>query len=88
MLFMAIFTFDTQKRDEVIKRRAEKGAMFGGKIIGEWSAIAGGRVFRVVDTDDPKVMLAASMAWSDLGQVELIPIMTSEDVVKLAASKK
>jgi len=88
MLFMAIFTYDPEKREAVIKRRAEKGPITTGKIIGEWGAIAGGRIFRVVEQDDPKAGLAACMAWSDLGQLELIPIMTSEDIVKAAASKK
>ncbi len=88
MLFMAIFTYEPEKRSEVIKRRAEKGPITGAKIIGEWGSIGGGRVFRVIEVDDPKVLLAGSMAWSDLGKVELIPIMTSEDVIKLASSKK
>jgi len=88
MLFMTIFTYEPEKRSEVIKRRAEKGPMAGGKIIGEWGALAGGRVFRVAEVDDPKAMLTAVMSWSDLGKVELIPIMTSEDIIKLASSKK
>jgi hypothetical protein len=58
------------------------------EVIGEWGSIAGGRVYRVVEIDDPKVMLKAVMAWSDLGKMELIPIMASEDVIKLASSKK
>ena len=88
MLFMAIFTYDPEKREAVIKRRAEKGLLTTAKVIGEWGAIAGCRVFRVVEADDPMVLLAASMAWGDLGQVEIIPIMTSEDIIKAAASKK
>lgn len=64
------------------------GPMTGAKIIGEWGSIAGGRVFRVVEVDDPKVMLAAVMAWSDLSKIELIPVMTSEEVVKLASSRQ
>lgn len=88
MLFMAIFTYEPEKRMEVIKRRAEKGPMAAGKIIGEWGAIAGGRVFRVFEIDDPSAILAAVMAWSDLGKIELIPVMTSEDVIKLASTMK
>ena len=88
MLFMSIFTFPPEKREAVIRRRAEKGPMTEGKIIGEWGAIGGGRVFRVVEIDDPKVMLTAVMAWSDLGKMELIPVMTTEDVIKVASSKK
>jgi len=88
MLFMGIFTYEPEKRTEVIKRRAEKGPMAEGKIIGEWGSIAGGLVYRVVEIDDPKAMLKAVMAWSDLGKMELIPIMASEDVIKLFASQK
>ena len=86
MLFMGIFTYEPEKRTEVIKRRAEKGPMVEGKIIGEWGSIAGGLVYRVVEIDDPKAMLKAVMAWSDLGQTELIPIMTSEDAIKAISS--
>ena len=62
MLFMAIFTYEPEKRTEVIKRRAEKGPMVEGKLIGEWGAVAGGRVYRVVDIDNPGAMLKAVMA--------------------------
>jgi hypothetical protein len=69
-LFMAIFTRDPEKADAVIKRQAEKGPQTGGKIIGEWADIAGGRSFRVIEHNDPKVMLAGVVAWSDLGKTE------------------
>jgi hypothetical protein len=41
MLFMGIFTYEPEKRTEVIKRRAEKGPMAEGNIIGEWGSVAG-----------------------------------------------
>jgi hypothetical protein len=85
MLFMAIFTFEPEKSAEVLKRRMEKGPLASGKIIGEWGAIGGGRVFRVMEGDDPGAMLKASSAWTDLGRVELIPVMATEDVVKAAS---
>jgi hypothetical protein len=88
MLFMAIFTFDPEKKEAVIKRRAGKGPQTAGKLIGEWGTIAGGCTFRVIEEDDPKAMLAAVAAWSDLGKIELIPIMTTEDIVKAAASQQ
>ena len=39
MLFMTIYTYEPEKREAVIKRRAEKGAISppGMKIVGEWS---------------------------------------------------
>jgi len=83
MLFMSIFTFPPEKRDAVIRRRTERGAMSRGSILGEWITIGGGRVFGVVEVDDPSHMLQAVMAWSDLGQTELVPIMTTEGATKV-----
>jgi hypothetical protein len=82
MLFMSIFTFTPEKRDAVIRRRAEKGPMSRGKIMAEWITIGEGRIFGVVEADNPSLMLQAVMAWSDLGHTELVPIMNLEDSVK------
>jgi hypothetical protein len=82
MLYMSIFTFSPEKRDTVMKRRAEKGAISRGNILAEWITIGGGRIFGVVEVDNPSLMLQAVQAWSDLGQTDLIPIMTLEDAIK------
>ena len=89
MLFMTIYTYEPEKREAVIKRRAEKGAMAppGMKIVGEWSDITGGRVFKLVEVDDPRVMLGASAAWADLGKIESVPVMQTEEVMKLVSGK-
>lgn len=88
MLFMSIFTFPPDKRDAVIRRRAEKGPMSRGKILAEWITIGGGRVFGVIEVDNPSLMLQAVQAWSDLGQTDLIPIMTLEDATKVISGSK
>ena len=82
MLYMSIFTFSPEKRDTVMKRRAEKGPITRGTILAEWITISGGRIFGVVDVDNPSLMLQAVQAWSDLGHTDLIPIMTLEDALK------
>jgi len=85
MLFMSIYKWEPDKGAEVSKRRAEKGAIAppGMKIVGEWSCLTLGSVFRLVEVDDPRVMLQASMAWGDLGRIELFPVMETEEVMKL-----
>ena len=87
MLFMSIFTYEPEKRDEVVKRRAEKGAMIpdGMKVLGEWSDVSGGRVFRLVEHDDPMAGLAASLAWNDLGKIEVVGVIATEESVKMAS---
>jgi len=89
MLFMAICTYDPQDRDQVIERRSTKGAMIpdGMKVLGEWSDMGGGRVFRLFEVQDAKVAFAASFAWSDVGEIEIVPVMETEEVMSLISGK-
>jgi hypothetical protein len=84
MLYMTIFTYKPERRNEVMKRRLEKGAMVphGMKVIGEWSAIGGGRVFRLVQVESPSAAVAAAGAWSDLGKYEIVPVLDSEEAMR------
>jgi hypothetical protein len=90
MLFMMVYTYEPQNREAVIKKRTEKGQIVpqGLKIVGEWSALAGGRVFRLIEGDDPRAILAGANPWADLGKIEVHPVMPTEDVIKLLAAKK
>jgi hypothetical protein len=90
MQFMIIYTFTAENRDAVIKRRVEKGELVpaGAKVLSEWSSAAGHRIFRVIETEDPKAMLGATLAWSDLGYIEMYPIVPMVEVLKLIAARK
>jgi len=88
MLFMGILTWEPEKRDEVIKRRAEWEYPEGVKVIGEWSDLAGDRVFSLAEIDDPKAMLAAASAWSDIANLEIVPLMETDEVLKLLEAEK
>ena len=86
MLFMSIFTWEPEQRNEVIKRRMQGQALPEGvKAIGEWVEVGGGRVFRLLDVPDAKLALAGALPWTDIGYLEMIPVMDSEEAVKLAA---
>jgi hypothetical protein len=89
MLFMTVYTYEPEYREAVIKKRAEKGGLVppGVKILGEWSAVTGGRVFRLIEADDVRALLAASHPWADLGKVESYPVMSVDDVIKLLTKK-
>jgi hypothetical protein len=87
MQFMTIVTYDPDKRDDMIKRRLEKGAMASdkAKLLGEWSYLGGGKTFRVVDVEDPEAILEVALAYSDLCRIEMIPVIETEtgmEVVK------
>ena len=85
MLFMTIFSWEPEQRNEVIKRRMQGQSLPEGvKAIGEWVQVGGGRVFRIIDIPDAKLGLAGALPWTDIGKLEMIPVMDSEEAVKLA----
>ena len=88
MLFMTIMTWEPEKREELIKRFAQKTTVSSGKIIGQWLDIGGGRHFRVVDSDDPKGMAEVNFLANDVAKVEVIPLIETGEFMKLLASKK
>jgi len=89
MLFMTVFTYEPGNREAVIKQRAEKGGLVppGVKIMGEWSAVGAGRVFRLVEADSVPALLAAVHPWAYLGKVKTYPVMPVDEVIKLLTGK-
>lgn len=89
MLFMTVYTYKPSNRDAVIKRRLEKGAQLPPEVksLGEWSYTGGGRVFRLIDTTDAAAALKGSYGWSDLGTIEIYPVMETEATMTLLAQK-
>ncbi len=85
MLFMTIYTWDPSKRNEIIKRRLEGWVVPKEiKVIGEWTDLSGGRGFLLYEAADPKALMTATLAWSDLLKFEGIPVMETEEVMKMA----
>ena len=91
MLFMTTYSYEPGDRDAVIKQRATKGALVppGAKIIGEWSVVSGGLVFRLIEAESAQALLAAAHPWASLGTIETYPVMPVDEVMEnLAPGKK
>jgi len=88
MLFLATYSYPPEKREQVIRRRLDKGAMDSpkAKLLGEWSYAGGGKVFRLIETDDVTALFASTRAWADLGHIEIFPVLETESALKLLAS--
>ena len=84
MLFLSIFTFDAADRERVVKRRVLGGEKVpeGVQVLQEVVDLQRNRVFRIAEVTDPKAILAANMAWSDLGDIETIPVMETEEMLE------
>jgi hypothetical protein len=89
MLFMTVFTYKPGNRDEVIKRRLDKGPLVpeGVKVLGEWSYTGSGRVFRLIEAADANAAFKGAYAWSDLGTVESYPVMETDKILTMVAGK-
>jgi hypothetical protein len=89
MLFMTVYTYPPASRNEVIKRRLEKGPAVpdGIKILGEWSYVGSGRVFRLIEAADAASAFKGSHVWSDLGSIETYPVMETDAIMAAIAAK-
>ena len=84
MLFLNAYTYKEGKKEEIIQTRLEKGrgAPKDVKIIGEWSALDGSGGYMIFETE--RADYAWTMMWSDLLDMELIPLVdTEKDVIGL-----
>ena len=83
MLMMDIITWEPDKAEVVMKRRGEEKIPEGIKILGEWVDIAGCRAFRLAEVPDPRLLLAMTSYWFGFGKKELVPVMGTEEMMKL-----
>lgn len=87
MLFLDIWTWEPDKRDEIERRASEWKFPEGMKEIGYWVDLTGRHAFCVYDVEDPKVLLEANHYWTDIAKVESFPVMDIKDVMELMQSK-
>jgi len=83
MLIMDIITWEPTRAEEVLKHRVEEKIPEGVKVIGEWIEIGGCRAYRLVEVADPKLLFAMTSFWIGLGKKELVPVMGTEEAMKL-----
>jgi hypothetical protein len=85
MKWISIGTWGPEKRDEITKRRMEKGTMFpeGVKSLGEWVDLRGGRVISLFEADDPAAIGLAAYAWNDLMCLDSFPVMETEPLLEV-----
>ena len=88
MLFISVFTWNPDKRDEIIKRRSE--GLFvpeGAKCLGQWSTTEGGRAFTLFEINDNMALAQWSGSWNDLGKFDIHPVVDTEELIKAITAK-
>jgi len=89
MLFMVVEHFKDRDPAPVYKRFAEQGRLMpdGLSYVNSWIEVGMDRCFQVMETDDPALLQEWIKNWGDLVDFEVVPVVTSAEMVDLFASK-
>lgn len=87
MLYMAIWTWKTEKRNEIKKRWSEYKYPKDIKLVGEWIDLTGNRIFVLYEADDPRTMLKVNDLWLDVAIADTVPVIEAKEVAKIMAEE-
>jgi hypothetical protein len=87
MLFMVIERFRNQDAKAVYRRLREKGRQCpeGLSFVSSWVAADLGRCFQVMECDDVILLQRWAAAWSDLVELEIVPVASGKQVAEALA---
>jgi hypothetical protein len=84
MKFMLTFNWkpDTATRDEGIARFRQTGGLppAGAKLLGRWTRADFSGGFDLLESDDPQALAEFALAWSDLMELTIIPVLEDEQL--------
>jgi hypothetical protein len=88
MLFMVIERFKNRNAQAVYSRLKEKGRMMpdGLKYVGSWVENNFDRYFQLMECDDPSLFQQWLVHWEDLGEFEIIHVVSSAEAADAALS--
>lgn len=85
MLFMVVEHFKDRDPAPVYKRFAEQGRLMpeGLSYVNSWIEVGMDRCFQLMETDDPALLQEWIKNWGDLVDFEIVPVVTSAEMVNL-----
>jgi Protein of unknown function (DUF3303) len=87
MLFMVIEHFRDHDAKAVYARFRERGRLMSDEIgfVGSWVAADLGRCFQVLECDDVTLLQHWAAEWSDLIELEIVPVAQGKDTTAALA---
>lgn len=85
MLFMVVERFKNDKTKDIYRRFQEKGRMMpeGLRYIDSWVEVNFGRCFQLMECDDLRLFQQWVLEWEDLGEFEIIPVVSSKETMEV-----
>lgn len=89
MLFMVVERFKDGKAKDIYRRFHEKGRMMpeGLRYIDSWVEVNFGRCFQLMECDDLRLFQQWVLEWEDLGEFEIIPVVSSKETMEVITKK-
>lgn len=85
MKIMTTYSLKPGVRDTAIGRFKKTGGKppAGIKFVGRWHRTAGNAGFVLVEADDPKLLAEWALAWTDLLDLEHIPVVDDAEFIEV-----
>lgn len=85
MLFMVIEHFKGRDAKAIYARFREKGRMApdGLTYVGSWIEANFDRCFQLMECDDARLLQEWIIAWGDLADFEIVPVVASKDTAEI-----
>ncbi len=85
MKFMLTFSLKTEARtrDEAIARFRKTGGQppKGATLLGRWTRADFSGGFDLLETNDPQALIEFALAWSDLMELTIVPVVEDAELV-------
>lgn len=82
---MVVERFKNDKTKDIYRRFQEKGRMMpeGLRYIDSWVEVNFGRCFQLMECDDLRLFQQWVLEWEDLGEFEIIPVVSSKETMEV-----
>jgi len=89
MLFMVIERFRDRDAKPIYRRFRDSGRMMpeGLTYVGSWVEANFDRCFQVMECDDARLLQEWILAWGDLAEFEIVPVVSSDQTRELLLSR-
>lgn len=86
MFYMVVERFKNRDPAPIYRRLRESGRMMpdGLRYVSSWIETSWDRCFQVMECDDPRLFDQWTAQWADLMDFDIVPVVTSQEAVKIA----
>lgn len=87
MKFMAVWSITPEQLPAVVKRfqQADPQPDPGAKLLGRWHEMGTGKGFTLLEATDPVALSKYQLAWADLVDIKIVPVVEDEEIAKALA---